>query len=267
MLCYRAARSTSRKDTGRVPRPPSPSRRRGGRRRVRSGRLPLVPRGGSLDRLRSLDRHYARLGQTSRRTGSGRPRSRAAGVLLRPRSGGPRRSRGHGGRSPTWRANPASGGAGQGARVGRLHRHRGLGALAGVLAVGFSRGLYLTEDVWDRLRAWEWAKPAFGGLVLGSLGILSFQVDGLSTVLSSDSISLRRGNEQHVVRGAPCYATATSSPLSSARIRCPTLEDCSSAESPGWYRKPPSATAILATFQARPLPSEQTLSRSRAGPV
>ena len=171
-------------------------------------------------------------GQTSRRTGSGRPRSRAAGVLLRPRSEGPRRSRGHGGRSPTWRANPASGGAGQGARVGRLHRHRGLGALAGGLAVGFSRGLYLMEDVWDRLRAWEWAKPAFGGLVLGSLGILSFQVDGLSTVLSSDSISLRRGNEQHVVRGTPCYATATSSPLSGARIRCPTLEDCSSAESP-----------------------------------
>jgi CIC family chloride channel protein len=57
-----------------------------------------------------------------------------------------------------------------------------LGVLAAVLSVGFSRGLYLMEDLWDRLRVAEWIKPAIGGLLLGTLGILSFQVDGFPRV-------------------------------------------------------------------------------------
>ncbi len=57
-----------------------------------------------------------------------------------------------------------------------------LGALAAVLSVGFSRGLYLMEDLWGRLRMAEWIKPAIGGLLLGTLGILSFQVDGFPRI-------------------------------------------------------------------------------------
>jgi CIC family chloride channel protein len=57
-----------------------------------------------------------------------------------------------------------------------------LGALAAILAVVYSRGLYLTEDLWERLRAPEWIKPALGGLLLGVVGVLSFQIDGFPRV-------------------------------------------------------------------------------------
>ena len=66
-----------------------------------------------------------------------------------------------------------------------------LGGIAAVLSVGFSRGLYLIEDLWDRIRAAEWLKPALGGLVLGGIGILSFKVDGFPRIfgVGYDSIS------------------------------------------------------------------------------
>ena len=66
-----------------------------------------------------------------------------------------------------------------------------LGVLAALLSVGFSRGLYFVEDLWDRLRFAEWLKPALGGIVLGAIGILSFQVDGFPRVfgVGYDSIS------------------------------------------------------------------------------
>jgi CIC family chloride channel protein len=57
-----------------------------------------------------------------------------------------------------------------------------LGVLAALLAVAFSRGLYLVEDAWDELRAAEWVKPALGGIVLGVIGLLSFQTDGFPRV-------------------------------------------------------------------------------------
>lgn len=45
-----------------------------------------------------------------------------------------------------------------------------LGTVAAVVGVGFSRLLYLTEDVCDRLwRGPEWLRPAAGGLLLGLL--------------------------------------------------------------------------------------------------
>jgi len=57
-----------------------------------------------------------------------------------------------------------------------------LGTLAGVAAVGFTRLLYLSEDVWDRIRFPEYLKPAVGGLVLGVVGILSLKIDGFPRV-------------------------------------------------------------------------------------
>ncbi|MCP4204367.1 MAG: CBS domain-containing protein [bacterium] len=66
-----------------------------------------------------------------------------------------------------------------------------LGVLAALLAVGFSRGLYVMEDLWDRLRGAEWIRPAIGGVLLGAIGILSFQVDGFPRIfgVGYDTIS------------------------------------------------------------------------------
>jgi CIC family chloride channel protein len=45
-----------------------------------------------------------------------------------------------------------------------------LGLLAGFVGVGFSRVLYLIEDVCDHLWRWpEWLRPAVGGVALGAL--------------------------------------------------------------------------------------------------
>jgi CIC family chloride channel protein len=45
-----------------------------------------------------------------------------------------------------------------------------LGVVAAVVGVGFSRALYLIEDLCDRLwRGPEWLRPAVGGLVLGGV--------------------------------------------------------------------------------------------------
>jgi CIC family chloride channel protein len=42
-----------------------------------------------------------------------------------------------------------------------------LGVLAALVAVGFTRLLYLSEDLWDKLRIPEYVKPALGGVLLG----------------------------------------------------------------------------------------------------
>jgi CIC family chloride channel protein len=57
-----------------------------------------------------------------------------------------------------------------------------LGILAAVGAVGFTRLLYLTEDLWDSLRFPEYFKPVLGGLLLGVIGILSSKIDGFPRV-------------------------------------------------------------------------------------
>lgn len=66
-----------------------------------------------------------------------------------------------------------------------------LGVVAAVLAVGYSRGLYLIEDLWDRVRGPEWIRPAMGGILLGVVGIVSFKVEGFPRVfgVGYDSIS------------------------------------------------------------------------------
>jgi CIC family chloride channel protein len=66
-----------------------------------------------------------------------------------------------------------------------------LGALATLAAIAFVRLLYLSEDVWDRLRFPEYLKPVLGGLVLGCVGILTFKIDGFPRVfgVGYDSIT------------------------------------------------------------------------------
>lgn len=57
-----------------------------------------------------------------------------------------------------------------------------LGTLASVVAVGFTRSLYLSEDVWDAIRFPEYLKPAVGGLLLGVIGMLTFQEGGIPRI-------------------------------------------------------------------------------------
>ena len=66
-----------------------------------------------------------------------------------------------------------------------------LGALAAVAAVGFTRLLYLSEDVWDELRLPEYLKPALGGALLGVVGILTYKIDDFPRVfgVGYDSIT------------------------------------------------------------------------------
>jgi CIC family chloride channel protein len=57
-----------------------------------------------------------------------------------------------------------------------------LGAFAALGSVLFSRSLYLSEDVWEKLHFPEAFKPVLGGLVLGCLGLLTFKIDGIPRV-------------------------------------------------------------------------------------
>jgi len=57
-----------------------------------------------------------------------------------------------------------------------------LGILAAIAAVGFTRLLYLSEDVWDRIRFPEYLKPVLGALVLGLIGIISPKIAGYPRV-------------------------------------------------------------------------------------
>jgi CIC family chloride channel protein len=66
-----------------------------------------------------------------------------------------------------------------------------LGALAAVAAVTFTRLLYLSEDLWDKIHFPEYLKPVLGGLLLGAVGIFTFKIDGYPRVfgVGYDSIS------------------------------------------------------------------------------
>lgn len=68
-----------------------------------------------------------------------------------------------------------------------------LGLLAALLAVGFTRLLYLSEDIWDRLTLPEYAKPALGGLLLGGLGILAPKIDGIPRVFGVGYETITQG--------------------------------------------------------------------------
>jgi CIC family chloride channel protein len=63
-----------------------------------------------------------------------------------------------------------------------LTLYLGLGLLAAVLAVAFSRLLYFSEDLWDKLRFPEYAKPVLGGLALGVIGLMSPKLLGFPRV-------------------------------------------------------------------------------------
>jgi CIC family chloride channel protein len=57
-----------------------------------------------------------------------------------------------------------------------------LGLLAALIAVGFTRLLYLSEDLWDKVRFPEYLKPVVGGVLLGVVGILTPKIDGFPRV-------------------------------------------------------------------------------------
>jgi CIC family chloride channel protein len=57
-----------------------------------------------------------------------------------------------------------------------------LGLLAAGVAVGFTRLLYLSEDLWDKLRFPEYFKPVLGGVLLGVVGIVTPKLDGFPRV-------------------------------------------------------------------------------------
>ena len=57
-----------------------------------------------------------------------------------------------------------------------------MGFIAALAAVGFSRLLYFSEDIWGLIRIPEPAKPLLGGILLGLLGIISYQIDGFPRI-------------------------------------------------------------------------------------
>lgn len=57
-----------------------------------------------------------------------------------------------------------------------------LGVIAAVASVGFSRLLYLSEDLWEKIKIPEYIKPMLGGLLLGVVGIFTFQQDGFPSI-------------------------------------------------------------------------------------
>ncbi|MBG56073.1 MAG: chloride channel protein [Deltaproteobacteria bacterium] len=57
-----------------------------------------------------------------------------------------------------------------------------MGMIAALASVGFSRLLYFSEDIWGIIPLPEPVKPILGGVLLGVLGIFSFQVDGFPRV-------------------------------------------------------------------------------------
>ena len=58
-----------------------------------------------------------------------------------------------------------------------------LGIVAAALGAAFTRMLYLSEDIFDKLPfPPEYFKPILGGLLLGAIGLISFKVDGFPRV-------------------------------------------------------------------------------------
>jgi CIC family chloride channel protein len=72
-----------------------------------------------------------------------------------------------------------------------------LGTLAAVSAVAFTRLLYLSEDLWDKIHFPEYLKPVLGGLLLGAIGIFTFKIDGYPRIfgVGYDSIGHALFNE------------------------------------------------------------------------
>ncbi len=63
-----------------------------------------------------------------------------------------------------------------------LFFYTGLGIVAALVAVAFTRLLYLSEDLWNDLRIAEYVKPLLGGLALGIVGLLTYKIGGYPRV-------------------------------------------------------------------------------------
>lgn len=66
-----------------------------------------------------------------------------------------------------------------------------LGALAGLIAILFTRTLYFTEDQFERFRVPGYLKPAIGGLALGGVAMISREImadgyNGITQALAGD---------------------------------------------------------------------------------
>jgi len=57
-----------------------------------------------------------------------------------------------------------------------------MGIIAAIAAVGFSRLLYFSEDIWNSIKIPEPIKPLFGGIILGVLGVFSYQIEGFPRI-------------------------------------------------------------------------------------
>ncbi len=57
-----------------------------------------------------------------------------------------------------------------------------LGVVAAFTSVSFSKLLYLSEDLWAKVRFPEYFKPVLGGFILGAIGLLTYKVDGFPRV-------------------------------------------------------------------------------------
>jgi CIC family chloride channel protein len=66
-----------------------------------------------------------------------------------------------------------------------------LGLLLAFFAVGFTRLLYLSEDLWDGIPIPEYVKPILGGLLLGTIGLFTYKLNGFPRVfgIGYDSIN------------------------------------------------------------------------------
>ena len=68
-----------------------------------------------------------------------------------------------------------------------------MGIIAALAAVTFTKLLYLSEDLWERLRFPEMFKPVLGGLLLGVVGISSAKINGFPRVFGVGyEVSARR---------------------------------------------------------------------------
>jgi CIC family chloride channel protein len=54
-----------------------------------------------------------------------------------------------------------------------------MGALAGLVALLFTKSLYKAEDLWEDLRVPEYVKPALGGFMIGGISLLFPQILGV----------------------------------------------------------------------------------------
>ncbi|MFQ6100302.1 MAG: chloride channel protein [Anaerolineae bacterium] len=76
-----------------------------------------------------------------------------------------------------------------------------LGVLAALVSASFTRLLYLSEDLWDKIRVPEYFKPALGGLLLGVMGILTSKADGFPRVFGVGYDSINQALFGHLALG------------------------------------------------------------------